>query len=135
MGNKVRSTNQHKPTCTHVLYWGIRNYISKPKSQKDNIKNQCPVLCCVVARRELGKAVKRLVVRIFYQIWLMLNEGVYSGKPVPKSWVRLQMKIHFNILIITAASLPEEKPPHSSAAGIPVASPTEGLLQVTTERH
>lgn len=45
------------------------------------------------------------------------------------------MKIHLNILIITAASLPEEKPPHSSAAGIPVASSAEGLLQVTTERH
>lgn len=49
-------------------------------------------------------------------------------KPVSKSQVRLQKKIHLNILIITAASLPEEKLPHSSAAGIQVAGPNGGVI-------
>lgn len=43
--------------------------------------------------------------------------------------------MNLNILIITAASLPEEKLPHSSVAGIQVAAPVEGLLQVTTQSH
>lgn len=61
----------------------------------------------------------------------MLNEGMYFKKPVSKSQVRLKKKINLNILIVSAASLPEEKLPHSSAAGIQVAAPVKGLLQVT----
>lgn len=58
---------------------------------------------------------------------------MYFKKPVSKSQVRLKKKINLNILIISAASLPEEKLPHSSAAGIQAAAPVEGLLQVTTQ--
>lgn len=54
----------------------------------------------------------------------MLNEGTYFGISVSKSWGRLQIKIHLNVLIISAASVPEEQPPHSSAAGILVSSLT-----------
>lgn len=118
----------------NFLFLNIKQ-ISKPKSQKDNFKGHSLVVCCVLGWTERGKTVKKLVVRIFYQIQLMLNEGMYFRKPVSKSWVRLQMKSNLNILITTAATLPEEKLPHSSAAGIPVVSSMEGLLQVTTERH
>lgn len=58
----------------------------------------------------------------------MLNEGMYFREPVSKSQVRLQNKINLNILIIIAASLPEEKLPHSSAAGIQVAGPSGGVI-------
>lgn len=118
----------------NFLFLNIKQ-ISKPRSQKDNFKDHSPVLCCVLGWTELRKTVNKLVVRIFCQIQLMINQGMYFGKPVSKSWVTLQMKIHLNISIISAASRPEEQPPHSSAAGIPVASSMEGLLQVTTERH
>lgn len=51
-----------------------------------------------------------------------------SENPVSKSQVRWQKKINLNILIITAASLPEEKLPHSSVAGIQVAGPNGEVI-------
>lgn len=58
---------------------------------------------------------------------------MYSKKLLSKSQVQLQKKINLNILIISAASHPEEKLPHSSAAGIQAVAPMQGLLQVTTQ--